>query len=225
MTASHITALTDLELGLSDRAIRALADNMTARKLRPGQYAVRQGEPGDGLQIILDGRLDVVVHSPGGQELVFRTLSRGDAVGELTLVDGSARLASVRAATQASLLSISRDRFIELAYKHPELGLWLARICSEKTRRLSDWAEGTSFDDLGSRLAALLIEIASRDAPSGGESFEARITQQSLADRLGVTRESINRNLRAWESAGIVELGRGVVRITSRQALLGAAEA
>lgn len=217
--ADHSRRLTELDLGLSPTALDTLAAAMRHVAVEPGEFVLHQGEPGDSFHLILSGTLDVISHSASGKEIVFRTLGAGDPLGELTVVDGARRLASVRAATAAELLSISRSRFRDLALEQAELGLWLALLCAEKTRRLSEWAEGSSSADIGARLAALLLEYAADAASS-----TIRITQQALADRLGVTRESINRHLGSWAAAGTIELKRGRVILIEPEALAGSTQ-
>ena len=81
-----------------------------------GEWLFREGDPGDAMFVVQTGRLDVVDEATG---LVLREVGRGDALGELALLDGSPRAASVRAARASDLLAIGRAEFEELLRGSP----------------------------------------------------------------------------------------------------------
>ena len=115
----------------------------------------------------------------------------------------------------ADIIYIPKETpFLAAARQDPEIGLSLALQIALKMRRLSGWAEGASFSDTVTRVASVLLETAGAATTGGRSSITIKATQQSLADRLGVTRESVNKALRSLEDDGFVELGRGSVRIT-----------
>lgn len=207
--------LTFLAADLPAHVLQAVTEASVSRRLDVGSYLVRQGDVGGGIDFVVDGSLDVVVHAVAGKELIVRTLRRGDTVGELTVLGGERRTASVRAAERSILRCVSRGRFIDLAQRHPELGLWLAKVCAAKARALSGWTETVVFDDLLTRVASALVELA----VGGSDATVVSVTQQALADRLGVTRESVNKNLKRLRDEGLVDLKRGRIAIPYRAAL------
>ncbi len=196
-------------LGLDAVSASALAAQMWPSALAPGDYLFHQGQPTDRFCMVYEGSCDVITTSLSGKELIFTTLTAGEPIGEASILDGVPRTASIRGKTHATILSIDRASFLSLAETHGAIALSLARLSARTLRRLSSRVENDTFTDLGSRLTALLLELAAPPATNGTRS--AKITQQTLADRLGVTRESINKYLRGWADAGHVELRRGVV--------------
>lgn len=189
------------------------------RTLPKGDYLFHKGDPNDALLFVVSGTVQAVSSSYEGRELVFRDIRPNDVIGELTIVDGAPRSASIRALVEAELLVIPRDAFLDVARADAEVGLALARLCAHKARRLSTWAEGVSFTDTGGRLIGLLVELADEslddtaDAGVASGKVKLKVTQQTLADRLGVTRESVNKALRTLEDERMVDLGRGSVTV------------
>lgn len=213
--------LHQLDVGLSVDTTEVLAQHLRLQTLSTGEYLMHQGEPGNSFHLVVSGTLEVVSHSAEGREIVFRGLAPGQPIGELTLIDGSPRTASIRAGGEAEVLSISRTQFLAVAMSHAELGLWLAGLCAQKTRRLAEWAEGRAFNDLDARLAALLFDLAT-EVPGGDPVVT--VTQQALGDRLGVSRESVNKHLRRWDDAGLIQIKRGKVVIVNVDALLASTD-
>lgn len=193
-------------------ALAALADDFTAQQLCPGDYLFHEGDPGNRLLVVATGLVEAVTTNTDGRELVFRAMGAGSIIGELTIVDGANRSAGVRATEPSSVIGISRRAFLRHAHRRPEIGLALAQLCARRALDLSQWASSSSFSSLESRLAATLLTLR-----LGADTTAVpviSITQQALGDRLGVSRESVNKWLRSWERDGVVELGRN--RITVR---------
>ncbi len=218
----RIDALVEAGFELPSSSLESLAAIARERTVDKGEYLFHKGDPSTALLVITEGTLQAVSTSYEGQDLVFGEFGPGGVIGELTVIDAAPRSASIRAVVKSALLTIGRDEFLAAARQDPELGLGLALICAKRARRLSTWAEGASFADTVGRLAAVLVELT--EAAQGGDATSAesttpalvklKLTQQSLADQLGVTRESTNKALRSLESEGLVALGRGSVTVT-----------
>jgi len=204
---------------LSPASAAELAARFRPRKLSPGSYLFHEGDRSGSLFVVADGVLEAVTTSSSGQELVFSMMGVASVIGELTIIDGSRRTASIRAVVASEVLGVSRKVFLEQARENPEIGLALASMCASRVRRLSEWATDVSFASLDARLASDLLTLASA-APSG----VVHTTQQSLGDRLGVSRESVNKWLRTWERSGIVRLGRGSVSVVDAKNLRAIAQ-
>jgi len=203
--------LRELDIGLADKPLVALARKLNRQDLAVGEYLMHQGVPGESFHLVVSGTLEVVSHGMAGREVIYRTLERGESIGELTVADGALRTASVRAATESELLSVSRRQFLDVAHRQPQLGLWLAAVCAEKARRLAIWSDGRSLSEVRPRLAGLLLELSEEtDDPS---IRQLQSSQKALGDRLGITREWINKQLKDFEREGIVKIGRGRVEI------------
>jgi CRP-like cAMP-binding protein len=127
----------------------------------------------------------------------------------------------VVALEKCELLSLDRRDLIPFLENHPRAAIGFATVLAKRVRRLSIYAEDAFFLPLASRMAKTLLVLAGRDE-SGQRTRvlnEVRFAQQDLADMLGTTRESVNKQLRAWEEQGWVELSRGRMRVLDSDAL------
>jgi CRP/FNR family cyclic AMP-dependent transcriptional regulator len=213
------------DLQLTPEAADALAARMWTIELDRGEFLCLQGEPADRFFMVFSGELMVQASSSEGRELVFTSLPPGAPIGEVSIFDAVPRTAAIRAARRSRVLAVGRDTFLELLHDHPSLSIGIARQLAANVRRLSGNVEGVSFLPLRARLAELLLRLADEGGHSGDgvDRLEVAATQQALADRLGSSRESVNKTLAALSAAGSVAVRRGRVEIIDRGALEGEA--
>lgn len=207
-------------LELDRTAAAALVAEMWPVEVESGEFLCLQGEPSDRFFMVLSGELAVQSSSSAGRELVFTTLGPGSPVGEVSILDAAPRSAHIRATEPTVVLSISRAGLFDVLGRHPGIAIALAKHLARIVRRLSENVEGSSFLPLSSRLVELLMAMPGSEDP--GQARVVRATQQQLADRLGSSRESVNKLLRRWSADGLVLLGRGSVTVPD-EALLRAA--
>ena len=121
------------------------------------------------------------------------------------------------AVEKTELLTLHRRELIPFLEKNPRAAIGLAGVLAARVRSLSDRAEDRQTMPLPGRIAKRLLSLSEShgNRPIVGGPVEVRMPQQDLADLVGTTRESVNKQLRAWEKEGIIELGRG--RVVLRQ--------
>ena len=127
-------------LDANDRA--TLAAVMDMRAVQLGSVLFHEGEPGDSLLCVVSGELETLVKDIAGQEIVLTTVEAGDAVGEMSLLDGRPRSATVRCTEDARLLVLERDDFLSVLRRTPDMALDImaqmaARATSTHTRSAS----------------------------------------------------------------------------------------
>lgn len=111
-----------------------IAKLLDVRDIRPGTLIYSQGEHADSLCCVIDGVLEVVKTTAEGDERVIATLGKGDSVGEMALIDGLTRSASIRANKLSRILILKRDDFARLIQQHPQISI---KILKQIARRLS----------------------------------------------------------------------------------------
>lgn len=201
---------------LAAEEINLLLEVTTSRRIAAKEVLCRKGDAGSQLYGVLSGRLKVMAAGRDGKELVFAVMGPGDVIGEIAVVDSEPRSATVVALEKSELLSLHRRDLLPFLEHHPNAAIALAGVLAKRVRRLSSYAEDSFFLPLSSRMAKTLLLLArsDREARQGlAVSTEIRLAQQDLADMLGTTRESVNKQLRTWAGEGIVELFRGRLRI------------
>lgn len=179
-----------------------------------GGVIFHQGDDGDSLHVVLAGSVKVLVKTDAGSQAVVAILRPGDSVGELSLIDGEPRSATVEAIGPVETLMLPRQDFLAVVDQSPEIRSHLLATLAGRLRRTSDLAADLAFLDGRARLAKILLELADEhgQAVRGGTRIELPIGQADLAAMAGTTRESVNKFLRWFHAQGaIVRTGRRIV--------------
>jgi CRP/FNR family transcriptional regulator, cyclic AMP receptor protein len=165
------------------------------------------GDPGDSCYRIEDGLLKVTMVSRSGVERILSFISRGGIVGELAILDGLPRSASVVAVRDTVLRRLSRAQFDAFAEKHPELYKSLITLLTQRLRETNMAVAAGSFLSLRGRVALALLELADhfgRNVGSDRIVVQHKIGQSDLAAMAGIARENLSRILKDWERRKIV---------------------
>lgn len=178
----------------------------TACNLRSGESLFRAGDPGDGCYCIQTGLVKIVVASQQGEERIISLLGPGAIVGELSIIDGEPRSASVFAVSECALSFVSRARFEKFTEAHPELMSYLVRTLALRLRKADDALAATTFLSVKGRLARALLNLAEYTGEKKGGRIELRlkISQGDLAAMAGVARENVSRTMSDWRKRDIV---------------------
>ena len=144
-----------------------------------------------------------------------------EVIGEIALLDNEERSESAVAVEATELMTLHKRELIPFLESHPKAAIGLASVLAARVRRLSERAEDSQTMLLPGRLAKRLIDLANQYGkyPIVGGPVEIRLPQQDLADLVGTTRESVNKQLRIWQHSGWIEIGRGRVVLKQLDAL------
>lgn len=202
MPASPDIAAILRRLELFDTVSAGDADTLAAatriRHYPRGQVLFSRGDPSEGLVIVAAGRVQVVMRSLDGGELILAVAGPGSALGEPSLVDGGARSADAETLEESTLLLVPRATVLAVAQRDATVAMRLLAAVSESLRRLTDFAGDLVFLDLPRRLAKLLVAAAG--AHNG--VVDLGMSQEQIAHRVGGTRQSVNAALRGFERRG-----------------------
>ena len=206
---------------LDEKQLDLLLEATTTKRLAPKEILFRKGDPGNQLYGILSGSLKAMATGSDGKDVMFTLMGRGEVIGEISLLDNGERSATVVAVEQTELLTLHRRELIPFLESHPHAAIGLAGVLAARVRRLSERAEDRQTMPLPGRMAKRLISLSEQHGkhPVVGGPVEVRLPQQDLADLVGTSRESVNKQLRAWEEQGIVQIGRGRVTLERPEAL------
>lgn len=197
--------------GLEPGQIDVVATGLRTRRFRRGEVLFHQGDPGDSLFVIAAGSVKVVLPSESGDEAILSTLRPGGFLGELALLDGAPRSATVVALERTETLILPRARFRALVAAEPALRDALLAGLAGELRRLTEHVGELHFLDLTGRLAASLARLAHEHGvlqPDGSLRLDARLTQADLAAMVGSTRQSVNKLLGTFAEDGLIQLDR-----------------
>ncbi len=202
---------------LGEEAIARIAALCVRRQLSAGEVLFVKGDEGDALYGIRRGQIRIATGTESGKRLTLNVLGPGDLLGEIALLDGRSRTADAIAAEPSELFMVRRQDFLRLLEREPRIAVHLMELLCERVRWISERMEETALLPLEVRLARRIRTLA--------DDFgtDLHISQEELGILLGVTRESINRQLQQWRREGLVELGRSRIRLLDpeRLAMLG----
>jgi CRP/FNR family transcriptional regulator, cyclic AMP receptor protein len=199
---------------LTERELGFLADHALSREYQPGEVIFSEGDPCEGLYVVQTGNVKIFNTSAGGREQVLHIEKAGNSLAELPVFDGGTYPASTAAVGKCALLFISKKDFRALCLERPEVSLKVLKVVSSRLRQLVGIIEELSFTTVRNRLASWLLQQArtrGQKTPRGVE-FTLSISNQDLAFQIGTVRELVSRNLRHFQSEGILKIeGRTVI--------------
>jgi CRP/FNR family transcriptional regulator, cyclic AMP receptor protein len=180
------------------------------------------GDPGDGCYRVDEGLLKVVMFSRTGSERILAFLGPGAIVGELSMIDGRPRSASVVAVGDAALSFVSRVAFEAFADEHPQICRALLTLLATRLRETDVTVAAGSFLTLRGRVARTLLELSENfgdDVGSGRIVIHQKICQSDLAALAGIARETISRVLNDWKRHKLVSRKSGYYCLESKAKL------
>ena len=194
-----------------------------ARPVRHPTHRVlfQKGDPGEGMMAVISGRVKIRCYSVDGKELVLNVIKPGELFGEIALLDAKPRTADAVTMESCELLVLERRDFLPFLANHPQACLHLLSVLCDRMRQTSQQLEDALFLDLAPRLARCLARLAERFGKPvpDGIRIDVRLSQQELAAFVGMTRESVNKQLAAWRRDGLVGFSAGTVTIHDLAAL------
>jgi CRP/FNR family transcriptional regulator/CRP/FNR family cyclic AMP-dependent transcriptional regulator len=213
-TSADLLQKVPLLAGLSDEDREVLAEAIARRRYRKGDIVMQKEEPGHALFIVERGSVRIYVPSAQGNDLILAVLGEGDFFGDLSLLDGRPRSASAAVTTDSVLLMLERSDFIALITRRPAAAMAVLEAVAGRLRETDEMASDLAFLDVAGRLAKRLLDLASAHGVQrgGGVLIDLSVTQEDLANMIGVTRESVNRNLSDFRNLGLISnQGRKIV--------------
>lgn len=183
--------------------IQMLATMGVSRRYRCGALLIQEGETGDTLYIVLQGRLRAFLGDESGKELTLGTYGPLEYVGEMSL-DGGPRSANVEASEASTCAVVSRATLLAYIADHPEFALELMARLIRRARLATESARSVALIDVYGRLARLLDQLATAADANGERALRERLTHQQLAQHLACSREMVSRLLKDLETGGYI---------------------
>ena len=192
--------------------------------LKRGTTIVSKGDPGNSLIAVISGTVKISVSSPDGRSAILNLIGPGEIFGEVAVLDGAARTADATANTNCEIFIIDRREFIPFVRSQPALAMKFIELLCTRLRWTSDQVEEVILRDLPGRLASALLRLTEKHklAPAGRT---IAITQQEISEMVGMTRESINKQLRVWAARKWVRLEHGAIVVLDAESLQELADA
>lgn len=218
--AAEVLGATQIFSALDRPALLSLAAVSRQRTYGRGQYLWYQGDPGEHLVVVGKGLVKVVLASERGDEVVLVTLGPHEIVGELAILDGSPRSASVVAVEPTTVLMLPRAAVLEVMAAHPAVLDAVLRLLGQLVRRLTEQTGGLVFLDLAGRVAKVLLQLAQQHARDDQHTvLDVGLSQSDIAAMVGATRPAVNRVLQVFAARGLISVNGRVIVLRDPAAL------
>jgi CRP/FNR family transcriptional regulator len=211
-----VLASVPLFVGLDDESGDLLASALTTRTVVRGHVVFSEGDPGDRLFVVLDGKVKISRAAVDGRENLLAVLGPGEMFGELSLFDPGPRTATATSVTDSTLASLDHDDLRPLMLAQPAVAVELLRALAQRLRRTNEAMADLVFSDVPGRVAKALLDLAERFGDAGPEGILVHhdLTQEELAQLVGASRETVNKALTEFANRGWLRLeGRSVLLI------------
>jgi CRP-like cAMP-binding protein len=183
------------------------------RRMRRGQMIFQRGDNGSSMMVVLSGRVRISSVSGDGKEVTLNVINPGEVVGELALLDGKPRSNDAAASEDTLLLVVERRYFMPFLAQNQDLMQRLLGVLCDKLRRTSVALEEIALFDLPIRLARVLLKLADDYGRPNqcGTRIDLKLSQRDLSNLVAASRESVNKQLRAWRESGLIDLQDGFI--------------
>jgi len=197
-----------------DTVLGKLARDGSVRLFPKKSILINEGDEGGSLYLILSGRVKVYTSDASGKELVISICEAGEILGEMGL-DGGVRSASVEAMEPTRCAVILMSQLKARLREDPDLGMELIQLLIQRNRRVTTTAKDLALANVYSRVTHLLNSLAVKDA-SGQIVVGERLSQQDIADRVGSSRDMVNRIFKELTKGGYLNSDRRTITISKK---------
>jgi len=198
--------------GLEEQELERLSRVAVRRRAGRGDQVVRSGESADALLILLTGRAKVTNFDEEGREIILAWLGPGEFFGEMGLIDGSARSASVVAVENCELLAIGKQEFQRCMQENFQVAQKLMQVLVRRLREADRNIESLALLDVYGRVARLLLDLSEEE--EGKRLVKKKISKQDMARMIGASREMVSKVMRDLEIGGYIVTNGDQITIT-----------
>ena len=206
---------------LDDDAAGALMESMTTSHLERGDILFREGDQGDRLYVIGEGKIKLGRTSVDGRENLLAILGPGEMFGELALFDPGSRTATATAVAETHLIALGHEDLSLFLLGRPAVAATLLAALARRLRRTNETLADLVFTDVPGRVAKALLDLSNRfGRPSEDGILVAHdLTQEELAQLVGASRETVNKALADFATRGWIKLEARAVVLTDVERL------
>ena len=193
---------------LNDEDAEALLAQMTPHRMERGDILFREGDRGDSLYVIAEGKIKLGRTSADGRENLVAILGPGEMFGELSLFDPGPRTMTATAVAESEVLGLGNDSLSRILGGSPEVPKALLAALAKRLRRTNEHLADLVFTDVPGRVAKALLDLADRFGRpvDGGLLVAHDLTQEELAQLVGASRETVNKALADFATRGWIKL-------------------
>ena len=215
MSSSEFLQYVPIFSELPPDTLEKIAQVGSRQKYVKDNIILMEEEAGSALFVIISGKVKIARSSDDGREVILSILNESDFFGEMAILDGQTRSASVISLEDSELFIIQRNQFLELLRSHPEISIALLNELSSRLRAADLKIKSLTLKDAEGKVAIAILQLADEQGKikQGIVEIEKLPLQQDLANMAGTSRETISRTLHSFVKKGLLELEGNKLRI------------
>lgn len=200
---------------LNEEAIQKILQAGTLRTFKKDSIILMEEDDGSAMFVIASGTVKIARNSADGKEVILCILGESDFFGEMAILDGMARSATVIATEDTTLFIIERNQFLGLLKEYPEVSIALLKELTKRLRDADLKIKSLSLKDAEGKVATVVLQLADDIGKirKGIVEIEKLPLQQDLANMAGTSRETISRTLHSFVKKDLIELDGSSLRI------------
>jgi CRP-like cAMP-binding protein len=212
---------------LTQEELARLADKTSLRDYNAGAIIFQKGDEDGSMLAVLNGRVKICSYAIDGKELVLNFIDEGGLFGEIAVLDGLPRSATAVALEDTRLLVLDRVNVMPVLTAHPEIVTHMIEVLCQRLRSTSEALEDAVLRDGPSRVARGLLRLAAAFGRQhkSGVLIGVHLSQQQIANLIGMSRERTNMHIVEWTRRGYLKSEDGYIVIADHNALESLAEA
>ncbi len=214
-------AKTPIFSGLSRAELDELAPLVIKRCLKKDTVVFHEHDPASAFYLVRSGKVKVYKLSRDGREQILTILGEGQIFGDVPVFDGGPYPATAATMEDSEIYLIRRDDFHELMRRHPEISIKVIQVLGQRLRQSMELVRDLSFKQVPHRLAGLLLRLARDEGHTSGEDIlvDLSMSRQEIAEVVGTSRETVTRELKKMEKAGLIGIDRRLITIRDQERL------
>jgi CRP/FNR family transcriptional regulator/CRP/FNR family cyclic AMP-dependent transcriptional regulator len=187
---------------VGDADLEQLASLLIERRFPTNKTIVEEGLGGDYMYVLREGQVKVTKLSADGREKILELLEAGDFFGEMSLLDSGPRSATVKTMREARVLALSRNDFLSLLRRSPDLAMAVIQELTRRLRHVDEQASSLSFQRVKERTQGVLVRLAREEVEHSELRVTPPLTHQQIADMIGTSRETVTRVVKGLKQDG-----------------------
>lgn len=209
-TISEYLAGTPIFSGLSEAELDELAPLVFVRRLPGDTVIFHENDPAAAFYMVKSGKVKIYKLSREGREQVLAILGEGQILGDVPAFDGGPYPATAATMEESELLLVRSGDFQDLLKQHPDMAVKIIKVLGQRLRQAMELVRDLSFKQVPHRLAGMLLKLARENGRETGEGIELDLgmSRQEIADVVGTSRETVTRELKKMEKAGLLRIDR-----------------
>ncbi len=194
---------------LPENSLKELEKLSVFRKYPKNTVLFMEGDDSSHLYIIKKGKVSASVQGDDGREVILNYMGEGDYFGELSLIDGQTRSATVQTVTPCEFIAVSRSSFQDLLKTNPDFAWVVTLAVTQRVRELTESVRDLALLDVYGRVSHALTKLADEN----GRIESPKVTHQDIANMVGSSREMVSRIMKQLIIGDYIDQGTNYIQI------------